>query len=747
MPTVPDIHRRGTRAAQPTVPDGVLTIGTLYFVTDEGVTERWNGTAWQAYSGGGGGGGGTPSPHKVSHQAGGTDAIPLDTLAAPTDVTTLNADTTKHGLLRKLPGGVTTFLRGDGAFAIPTGPAPYQDLAEGIPADPAADVARLYALDVNGFTQVEIVDGQSKVVRLASDNVVVAKVTEPAGVPRGACLYLVGASGANPLVRLAKADALATMPGLGLALDAGVLNAFIRVLVGGTLAKLDTSGFTEGARVYVSPTTAGALTTTPPGAPAYTQRVGFVTRSHATAGEVLVVTTALDGPPRVHAPSHAAAGDDPVPVTSLAGYPGGTATFLRGDGTFATPATGVPGAHKATHEAGGTDPLTTLDAGILLTGTLPPARIGNDAITYAKLQNLAASRLLGRDATGAGDAQEIDLGSGLVLTGTTLSAPGARNSALVNYTYNTGPEPPVAGQVRANGLHPWTTTTKLWMRTVSADGQDVFWGLMVISIGSTILLQDKDDHTAYVRFTTTGAVIDKGLYVEIPVVWKANGSAIATAAQVLLQSTAETLVGHHATHEPGGSDAIVALDAGILTTGTLAIARIADDALTYAKLQNVSAASRLLGRGSAAGAGDPQELTVGTGLSFTGTVLNADPRLGALGILIDGGGAVITTGVKGFLEVPFACTITGVTLLSSDPAVLAGSIVVDIWKDTYANYPPTVADTITASARPTLSSAVKSKDTTLTGWTKAIAAGDVLGFNVVSVATLQRVMLSLTVQA
>lgn len=109
--------------------------------------------------------------------------------------------------------------------------------------------------------------------------------------------------------------------------------------------------------------------------------------------------------------------------------------------------------------------------------------------------------------------------------------------------------------------------------------------------------------------------------------------------------------------------------------------------------------------------------------------------------VIDGGGSAITTGVKGDLEIPFACTITQATLLADQ----SGSIVIDIWKDSYANFAPTVADTITASAKPTLSSALKYQDSTLTGWTKAISAGDILRFNVDSSSTVQRVTLSLKV--
>lgn len=106
------------------------------------------------------------------------------------------------------------------------------------------------------------------------------------------------------------------------------------------------------------------------------------------------------------------------------------------------------------------------------------------------------------------------------------------------------------------------------------------------------------------------------------------------------------------------------------------------------------------------------------------------------------GGSVLPTGIIADMQVPFACTITGVALLADQ----SGSIVVDIWKDTYANYPPTVADTITASAKPTLSSATKYTDTTLTGWTTALAAGDILRFNLDSISTITRLAIILKVR-
>jgi len=62
-----------------------------------------------------------PVAHNTSHQSGGGDAIKLDDLAAPDDNTDLNSTVSAHGLLPKLGGGTTNFLRADGAWAAPGG--------------------------------------------------------------------------------------------------------------------------------------------------------------------------------------------------------------------------------------------------------------------------------------------------------------------------------------------------------------------------------------------------------------------------------------------------------------------------------------------------------------------------------------------------------------------------------------------------------------------------------------------------
>lgn len=77
-------------------------------------------------------------------------------------------------------------------------------------------------------------------------------------------------------------------------------------------------------------------------------------------------------------------------------------------------------------------------------------------------------------------------------------------------------------------------------------------------------------------------------------------------------------------------------------------ADLTDGTVTYAKLQDVAAASVLLGRGAGGGAGVAQEITLGTNLTMTGTTLNVSSGTATLGdgdygdITASGSGTVLT---------------------------------------------------------------------------------------------------------
>jgi hypothetical protein len=187
----------------------------------------------------------------------------------------------------------------------------------------------------------------------------------------------------------------------------------------------------------------------------------------------------------------------------------------------------------------------------------------------------------------------------------------------------------------------------------------------------------------------------------------------------------------------------VKTDAGtVLTVLSNASGQPLDATLTALAAYNTNglltqtAADTFTGRTVSAGTGI--SVSNGDGVSGNPTVaLSANAQIKTFGITIDGGGSVISTGVKGYITVPFSGTITGWTLTAKE----SGSIVIDVWKDTYDNFPPTVADTIAGSEKPTLSSAQKNQDLTLSSWTTSVTAGDIIGFNVDSATTVTRVNL------
>jgi hypothetical protein len=99
--------------------------------------------------------------------------------------------------------------------------------------------------------------------------------------------------------------------------------------------------------------------------------------------------------------------------------------------------------------------------------------------------------------------------------------------------------------------------------------------------------------------------------------------------------------------------------------------------------------------------------------------------------VIDGGGAVVTTGHKGYVEIPYNMWLNQWTIVAD----LSGNAVIDVVKSNgYAGFPTTA--TIAPSNKPTLSGQQKNQNTTLATWTRQLNKGDLLGFSVSSASTV-----------
>jgi len=106
---------------------------------------------------------------------------------------------------------------------------------------------------------------------------------------KGQVVYISGSQGNRVAVKLARADVEATSFGtIGLVAETMANGAEGFIIVSGALYKLNTTGLVAGATVYVSPTTAGAVTTTKPQAPDQLVVVGWVERVDNIVGSIYV---------------------------------------------------------------------------------------------------------------------------------------------------------------------------------------------------------------------------------------------------------------------------------------------------------------------------------------------------------------------------------------------------------------------------------------------------------------------------
>jgi hypothetical protein len=139
----------------------------------------------------------------------------------------------------------------------------------------------------DGTLNVNLLNGI--VTHLGGDLPVLVKSDSNSGLTLGSVVYQKGSDGANTTVLLAQANSEATSSKtFGIIANTTSGGAKAYCITFGYVRGINTIALTEGATVYLSPTTAGGFTSTKPQAPNHIVTVGRCIRSHATQGVIFV---------------------------------------------------------------------------------------------------------------------------------------------------------------------------------------------------------------------------------------------------------------------------------------------------------------------------------------------------------------------------------------------------------------------------------------------------------------------------
>jgi hypothetical protein len=148
-------------------------------------------------------------------------------------------------------------------------------------------------------------------------------------------------------------------------------------------------------------------------------------------------------------------------------------------------------------------------------------------------------------------------------------------------------------------------------------------------------------------------------------------------------------------------------------------------------------------KGRAAGAGEGQPVNLN--LEELRDILNLGSFSEVRGASFTGFNAPIYTPVNDVsITIKEDCYIRRVVMLTKGGI---GDCVVDIWKEEYADYPATVAETICAATKPTIVDGIKYKDVTLTDWDTALSADDTVTFHLESSSTFTAIFVFLILEA
>lgn len=388
-------------------------------------------------------------------------------------------------------------------------------------------------------------------------------------IPKGAAVYQTGSSGTTLTVALADASAEATASQtLGLAQETIANNANGYIVAVGLLDGVNTAALTEGQIIWLSETT-GEVTSTRPTQPAHGVVCGYCVKQAAGAAGILYVKI-----------------DNGLELEELH------------DVLITAPVTGQV-LRRAADGLWKNAALTASDvSGVATSG----------AITGSGL-TMATARLLGRSTAATGAVEEIVIGSGLSLSGGTLTATGGGGGGSGTVT-SVGLSLPSIFTVSGS---PVTSSGTLTGDLATQSANAVFAGP---TTGAAAQPTFRALVTTDLPATGAFSVLSASLQLTLP-----NGAA-GTPAVRDLYAVANTLRYRDSTNTErlllNATDNLANLSntaTARSNIGAAASGAIGSSGLTMAT-------ARLLGR-TTASTGAPEEITVGSGLSLSGGTLTA----------------------------------------------------------------------------------------------------------------------------
>lgn len=139
--------------------------------------------------------------------------------------------------------------------------------------------------DTDKTVDLQLPDGV--VLQIGQETQLIATNNTGADIPNGTMVYVSGSSGNRVTIALADADGAGTDGVIGMTTQAILNNQSGKVTMLGLVRDINTLAYPPGSPVYLS-TTPGQITATPPTYPVPTILVGYVSRSHAVNGSILV---------------------------------------------------------------------------------------------------------------------------------------------------------------------------------------------------------------------------------------------------------------------------------------------------------------------------------------------------------------------------------------------------------------------------------------------------------------------------